>query len=397
MSSKRINLSVVAIGCLIAALSTTAPVFAQSKTRRAVILFKEAKVHYNLGQYDLAADKFAAAIRADPTLPGSYRNLGLTYRAMGKCDLALPNFRKYLQLQPGGKYARRVQQEIDYCAEKTGENPDAKVPVGAAQLVLRALVKGAQINVDGVLRGSTPTSALALQPGKHTVSVFLSGYLPWTKAITLGQGETLALEVKLRRDPKAAAHGGSKGVARPKGPPGTLRLIGVPRSAQITVDDIVTGLDENDETRASSGSHLVRILLSGAKPWSQRVSIRGGQTSTIAPMLEATDDTGSLRRWAWISTGVAAALGVAGAVVGLYENKAFEEIRDYDPQAGTRAALDDLEDQRHALSLTSSILYGLASAALGTGIILFVVTPEFEQPSARTRGTRALISGKLTF
>ena len=47
--------------------------------------FAEGNEKYARGDYDGAVEAFKASIAADPKLPGPYRNLGLAYRAQGKC------------------------------------------------------------------------------------------------------------------------------------------------------------------------------------------------------------------------------------------------------------------------------------------------------------------------
>lgn len=357
-------------------LGWSGPSSAQSPVRRAVQLFKEANVHYNLGQYELAVDKYSAAIRADPSIPGPYRNLGLCFRAMGKCELALPNFRKYLQLQPHGRHADRVRQEVAYCAAKVGEEPGAKVPVGEAQIVLRVSKPGAQIQIDGVPRGASPAPALPVQPGRRVVTVFLSGYLPWTGAVELVLGQTVELEVDLQRDPKAAASEAATTRPATEQKPGTLRLVAVPSRALVSVDGMVVALDEEGQIRLEPGERRVSVSQSGIEPWSRVVTIKTGQTTAVVPELRLTDQARSQRRWAWISVGAALALGLSGAAVGLAENRTFEEIRDYDRSSGSRSDLDAMERSRQHQALAANILYGLASAAFGAAVVLFVVTPE---------------------
>jgi hypothetical protein len=387
----------ILVGLLV--LSSAGPAAAQSATQRAIILYREANIHYNMGKFKLAADKYLAAIRADPSIPGPYRNLGLTYRSMDKCDLALAYFRKYLALQPTSKHSDRVRKEIEYCAAKTGQRPD-QIPVGAAQLVIRCSLEGAQVHIDGVLRGSTPSPAFPVQPGKHTINVYRSGYLPWHGSVNVVEGQAVALEVKLKPDPKVLQAKLEQEQRRQQtvmGKSGQLKVIGLPRTAQLTADGLTVALDDDDTTRLGVGVRKLKITGRGLEPWSSEVTIEEGKTTTVIPELKLTYSAKSLRRWAWISTGAAVVLGIVGGALGLAENATFEEIRDYDRQAGTRADLNELVDKRRTQGLVSNIMFGLAGAALSAGVVLFTIAPEVERPSQQTRTTSFSLKGGVTF
>src|SRR3954466_547671 len=85
--------------------------------------FTEGNERYAHGDYDGAVESFKAAIAADPKLPGPYRNLGLAYRALNRCNDAVPNYEKYLELKPESRFTDRVRREIDLCRAKLGQAP----------------------------------------------------------------------------------------------------------------------------------------------------------------------------------------------------------------------------------------------------------------------------------
>ena len=85
--------------------------------------FTEGNERYARGDYDGAVESFKAAIAADPKLPGPYRNLGLAYRALNRCNDAMPMYEKYLELKPESRFTDRVRREIDLCRAKLGQTP----------------------------------------------------------------------------------------------------------------------------------------------------------------------------------------------------------------------------------------------------------------------------------
>src|SRR5262252_3055199 len=83
-------------------------------------LFAEGEIAYNRGEYPLAEAKFRAAAQSDPELPGPARMLGLTLRAEKNCKEAIAWFQGYLKLQPQGKWAPAVKQQIELCRQELG-------------------------------------------------------------------------------------------------------------------------------------------------------------------------------------------------------------------------------------------------------------------------------------
>jgi len=332
---------------------------AQSPPRQAIILYREGGAHYNRGQYELAVAKFRAAIRADPSLPGPYRNLGLTYLALKKCDLALPYFRKYLQLRPEGRHSDRVRREIEACRKAVGGASVA--PMGAAQIVLRCKIKGAQVHIDGKLRGSIDVEGFPVQPGHRTITVYRNGYKPWTSSVEVEAGQVVAVDVVLTREI------GVEPLPPPASAPvtGRLRVVGLPGRATVKVDGVEVEVDERGTTRLVSGAHRVEVTGRALEPWRSEVEIKPGATTAVMPTLRLSPRAKEMRRWGWIVTGAAAAVGLAGGVVGLLENRTHEQIQDYDRVAGTRDGLNSLLDDRRSQALT-------------TGVVLFILAPEAE-------------------
>ena len=350
-------------------------------------LYQEAKVHFNLGQYELAADKFAAAIKANSTIPGLYRNLGLTYRVMGKCDLALPTYRKYLQLQPEGKHVERVKKEIAECAAKIGERPE-NATTGNAHLLLRVSESGAQVTIGGIPRGAVTGAAIPLQKGRHVVQVYKSGFLPWSQVVEITEGEVAAVTVTLIRDPKVSLSPVDHALPRAAAA-GTLQFKGLPRGVTVSVDNVSVFPDDDGVVRYAPGSCIVRVAKPGLTTWERQVSIRSKQTTIVFPSLQLTPQSRRLRRWAWVSLAAAAVLGAGGAAVGLVENRSFARTTSSD-RSGSRQELDALENRRQGQALASNVLLGVAAAAAGIGIILFAVTPG--EATAAPSGSGALVN-----
>jgi hypothetical protein len=376
---------------VLVALAYPASSGAQSATARAMVLYREANQHYNLGQLELAADKYRAAISADPQLPGPYRNLGLTYRALGKYQLAITHFKKYLALRPHGRHSARVQKEMQYCLGQVG-GVGANVPTGAAHVMLHVSEPGAEVKIDRVARGATPTPPLPVQPGSHTVSVAKRGFLSWSGTVQVSEGQVAEVSVKLQRDPNARDF-----TAAPieKTKYGVLRVENTPALAQLVLSGREIRLNDELEARVPVGQHTLEITKGGLKPWRTQIEVKENQTISLSPDLEVTSTTRVLRRWGWVTVGTAGALAVAGLVLGLVENRTFQEIKQYDRGTGSRAELQDLLDKQRTQSLLANVMYGLSGAALCTGIVLFAITPELSKE--KDGGLRAMVRGRFSF
>jgi tetratricopeptide (TPR) repeat protein len=199
---------------LLAAPSLAAPVSDEDEERPAAgearKRFAEGFERYNRGDYQAAAQSFLAAIAADPSLPGPYRNLGLTYRALDRCADAIPMYEKYLTLRPESRHTARVRREIDFCRDKLGRTPGperaAAGPRAAAQGVLHVAANlvggaardGAAVRVDGLLRGATPLT-VPVSAGVHQVHLERPGFASADATVEIDAGERRDVALTLTR------------------------------------------------------------------------------------------------------------------------------------------------------------------------------------------------------
>jgi hypothetical protein len=82
----------------------------------------------------------------------------------------------------------------------TAGKPTETAPSEAAKgtVNVSANPAGADVLVDGAFVGNSP-SALKLTPGKHTVTVKMSGYADWSKDITVQSGSEVQLTANLEK------------------------------------------------------------------------------------------------------------------------------------------------------------------------------------------------------
>jgi hypothetical protein len=69
---------------------------------------------------------------------------------------------------------------------------------GPAQLHIISTPAGANLSIDGTVRGTTPLTLLSLKPGKHLLKIEKADYNPMQETLTLGDDERATREYKLQ-------------------------------------------------------------------------------------------------------------------------------------------------------------------------------------------------------
>lgn len=80
------------------------------------------------------------------------------------------------------------------------ESAQGVVP-GEVKCNFTSTPSGAEITLDGKYVGNTP-SIISLGPGAHTVSFSLSGFVPWTRNLTVSPGSELTVSATLQKGKK---------------------------------------------------------------------------------------------------------------------------------------------------------------------------------------------------
>ena len=75
--------------------------------------FKEANNYFKQGKYDMAAEYYKSAIRLKPDFAMAYRGLGACYAMLGKSELSIKQYEKYIELDPNGPDVDKVIQIIN--------------------------------------------------------------------------------------------------------------------------------------------------------------------------------------------------------------------------------------------------------------------------------------------
>ncbi|MGC8926579.1 MAG: protein kinase domain-containing protein [Myxococcota bacterium] len=75
--------------------------------------FREANNYFKSGKYDIAAEYYKSAIRLKPDFAMAYRGLGACYAMLGKAELSIRQYEKYIELDPNGPDVEQVIKIIN--------------------------------------------------------------------------------------------------------------------------------------------------------------------------------------------------------------------------------------------------------------------------------------------
>lgn len=160
---------------------------------------------------------------------------------------------------------------------------------------------------------------------------------------------------------------------------GVLRVVVDRPGATVTLDGKSLGTSPLGQApRVLEGPHTITVQKAGFVRWSTTVAVAAGQTVPVEVDLIPIQLLGEQARsrlwtWGWVSTGVAGAAAVSGAVFGAQARRSH---LDYE-RATSRSQAVDLADRTRTQALVANVSWGVAGvAAVGAGYLLFTAMAE---------------------
>ncbi len=221
--------AILALHSEAARAESSAPASSADATEQAREHFQRGVDFYKEQSFDAALAEFTRAYE----LAANYRvlfNLGQVQLERHDYVAALRSFRSYLDA--GGAdipEQRREQVERDVSTLKTR----------VAELQIKCDVDGAEVLIEGVSAGTTPVSALVLNPGVVHVSVRKPGYASETRSLTLAGSEAKELAISLHAEGSARGESSGKPVA--SAPPPSAPAAAERTHAPVWVSLAITG------------------------------------------------------------------------------------------------------------------------------------------------------------
>ncbi|MBR1871011.1 MAG: PEGA domain-containing protein [Kiritimatiellae bacterium] len=171
----------------------------------------------------------------------------------------------YLELSKTGYGAKRIRVNLE---NRRPVHIHEKLVNDSAVLVCTSVPSGAEITVNGTVRGKTPAE-IEIPKGSATVAYRMTGYKDQTREVRLSAGErqTLAMEMQ--------------------GIPASLAIATSPDRANIFLDGSYKGKSPVELDSLPPGVHTIRAEMDGYGPVTRTVHLKYGQKQTESLTLES--------------------------------------------------------------------------------------------------------------
>ena len=155
-------------------------------------------------------------------------------------------------------------------------------------LLVRTEPPGANVSIDGDARGLTPLSLSEMPNGVYQLEVSVPGYKPEQRTVEISSDETIAaVSIVLDRFVLGDADMPTQVTEAGLITSGSVFVDSRPTGASVFVDGESVGLTPLLVSDVLVGSHEIRIVGDGYRPWFSTVLVVDGQRSRVAASLEA--------------------------------------------------------------------------------------------------------------
>jgi hypothetical protein len=125
--------------------------------------------------------------------------------------------------------------------------------------------------LDGRQRGTAPIIVPDVLTGNHEITVLLKGYDNWSHIVSVGSGQTVAINAELDATKEIT---------------GALAVITDPPGAEIYIDSTFRGVSPGTLTGISAGTHTILLTLPDHADITTNISIAAGQTQKYTTGLQ---------------------------------------------------------------------------------------------------------------
>ncbi len=368
---KRLAKTVAAV--LAAACLWTAPadVWAQtSNESKARQLFNGGVEAFKSKDYKTAARAFDEAfeIAQKPALLfSSAQALRREYERTEDATVAraaIQRYERYLDLQKTGGRRVDAKRSLVDLQRLVGAGEGGGSLAQETVVQINSPTKGAVGSLDGGPMQALPFSA-RIDPGKHEVEVYATGYAPRTETFDISKNEILMFPVALEGKAPELDITGESG-------------------AEVIIDGVPMG--ETPFLRPlelSPGSHLVAVAANGYKPYVEEIDFTYGSQTEVQLDLPMTVQ----RQAAWGVIATGATIFAGGVVVSALGFVAQAEAAQIDRRLQDEGSIsredaeeyNQLIDDRDRLTGAGSGIAGFGLLVAGTGLLLYL----FDEPEIR--------------
>ncbi len=173
------------------------------------------------------------------------------------------NLLYYVEVEQMGTNPNNPDTDGDGKQDGVDKNPTT--PEGT--ISISSSPSGAKIYLDGDLKGTTPLSLEDVISGSHTIRVVKDGYEEETKAVSLGAGEAVNLDIPLKQLV------------------GSISVTTGPSGAKIYLDGVYKGTTPTTLTDVPIGTYSIKVSKSGYDDLAKTVSVSAGATREVSGTL----------------------------------------------------------------------------------------------------------------
>ncbi len=124
---------------------------------------------------------------------------------------------------------------------------------------------GADIWIDGRIKGKTPSTITRVSSGSHTIKLTLNEYDDWTTNVVVVEGNTEPISATLLKT--------------------AISFSSTPLGADIWIDGRIKGKTPSTITRVSSGSHAIKLTLNEYDDWTTNINVIEGNMTPVSATL----------------------------------------------------------------------------------------------------------------
>ena len=172
--------------------------------------------------------------------------------------------------------------------DSTRPSPRSEPTPRKGRLIVHSTPAHAAVIVNGTWRGRTPLILDDLAFGRYVVRIVQPGYQASREEVSLGTATAFhTVDATLERTPRPAAKETAPAPApSPAVNTGTLFVDSRPQGATVLLDGRSIGRTPLTLPDVAIGMHVVRIELTGKKPWSSTARVVAGETARVTGSLE---------------------------------------------------------------------------------------------------------------
>jgi hypothetical protein len=371
--------------------SALAVTLARPSPARADRTTDQAKTYFNAGAQAYAAGQFVAAVQAFEEAyrlipkPAIVFSMAQALRRQYFIDkkpenlrAAIQRYRAYVdEVSQGGRRADAAQAlaELEPIAARlpvdaSGSATSAVASKAKTRLMVSSQTEGATVQLDDGKPGEMPLIG-EVSPGKHRLKVMAEGYFDDEREVLALEGGIVAVDVSLRERPAKLDLTGTTG-------------------ADVTVDGrLLATTPLSAPIELAAGTHLVTVARTGAKPFSEELTLARAETKKLDVSLASTGQ----RKASYVLM-LTGAVGVVGGAVcvglavqqqqvaqGLLDQREKENLSKENLDAYDKARAN-----RDGLKNAAGWAFGAGVAVGVTGLLLYAFDrPSVAPPALRRR------------